>query len=62
MELHPKTMGDAPTHRFGRNQRWGRAIGWVPPLGKGNKNDFFNTTNNNQLGYGHNNQLILVQW
>jgi hypothetical protein len=31
MKLHPNTTGDAPTHRFGWNQQWGRAIGWVPP-------------------------------
>jgi hypothetical protein len=25
--LHPNTMGNAPTRRFGRNQQWGRVIG-----------------------------------
>ena len=29
--LHPSTMGDAPTRRFGRIQRWGRVIGGVLP-------------------------------
>jgi hypothetical protein len=34
MKLHPKTMGDAPMHRFGWNQWWGRAIEWDLLLAK----------------------------
>ena len=38
--LHPNTMGDAPTPRFGWNQRWGRVIGGVLPS---ELNQFFYT-------------------
>ena len=38
--LHPSTIIDAPTRRFGRIQRWGRVIGGVLPS---KLNQFFTT-------------------
>ncbi len=51
MRLHPNTMGNAPTRWFGHNQRWGQAIGWVPP--KQIKSIFLHTTINCCYGWLH---------